>query len=427
MTIRSKQMSVASLIIPLLLVAALIAGLTLVKTNQETRRGAYFASTKMLLQPESSTKRVGEEIPFALYVETPAKVDFVKAKICYTNLISLDGSDLDSKIVVNREAFDVAVLTKVGESTIPEQKCLTMSIKSEKAAENLKSGLVQVALIKFKALAKGNGNLVIDKASSQVGGHNAGKTDKSIKIEEVAGASFTITEGVTGECGWCGLDCIRKAAGMNCIDVAPPVGQRCVEVDGNCVAQPISTGGDSVLNYKILFGGLQSDAKCVANWPVSITVLANGVSKTYSHTPVRDGDSFSGSLVLTGFTAREGVAVFIKGSKHLQMKYGKDNQVGAYAKAGGEISLTDSVSTSPWYVFSGYPLVAGDVTGVNSDAQDGWINGVDFSYVKQRSLTHEMVAEGAYLQADLDGNCQVNSNDVNVLKISLNEKQGELY
>lgn len=142
---------------------------------------------------------------------------------------------------------------------------------------------------------------------------------------------------------------------------------------------------------------------------------------------VEDKLVFSGTLALTGFKVRDGVAVFIKGPKHLQVKYGKNNQNGPYNIDGGEISLTTYSSSSPVYDFSGYPVIAGDVIGVDSEVQDGWINGVDFSYVKSKSLVHETVAEGGYLKGDLDGNCQVNSNDVNILKISLQAKQGELY
>jgi hypothetical protein len=40
---------------------------------------------------------------------------------------------------------------------------------------------------------------------------------------------------------------------------------------------------------------------------------------------------------------------------------------------------------------------------------------------------HETADNGGNLKADLDGNCQANSRDVTILKISLEEKQGQLY
>jgi uncharacterized protein (DUF2237 family) len=194
------------------------------------------------------------------------------------------------------------------------------------------------------------------------------------------------------------------------------------------------TGNDAVLNYKIAFANVNgNDAKCVVNWPLQFIVLGGGTSRAYSGIIPQSKEVvggklvFSGSLVLTGFQRRAGVAVFAKGPKHLQVKYGKNNQEGPYNQAGGEIVLTANADTSPVYDFSKYPIIAGDVVGVSLETPDGWINGVDFSFVKSKSLVHETVTEGGYLKGDLDGNCQVNSNDVNILKISLQAKQGELY
>jgi myo-inositol-hexaphosphate 3-phosphohydrolase len=110
------------------------------------------------------------------------------------------------------------------------------------------------------------------------------------------------------------------------------------------------------------------------------------------------------------------------------MKYAVQNQSGAYDKAGGELTLTKSPDTSTLYDFTNYPMLAGDVVGLTiNDAPNGEINGVDFAYVKAESQTHKTVSEGGYLKADLDGNCQDASNDVTVLKLSLEKKQGELY
>lgn len=185
---------------------------------------------------------------------------------------------------------------------------------------------------------------------------------------------------------------------------------------------------ESVLNFRMAFGRLAGDANCVTNWPVQVTLMANGQSKVYSGIVVErdlgvtDRVVFKGSVPLAGFEERGNVAVFIKAVKHLQMKYGENNQNKLYTRPGGEITLEKGVM----YDFSGYPLLAGDVTGKDGK-QDGWINGLDFSLVKQKSLTHETVEKGGYLLEDLDGNCQVNSNDVTVLKISLGEKQEILY
>jgi hypothetical protein len=59
--------------------------------------------------------------------------------------------------------------------------------------------------------------------------------------------------------------------------------------------------------------------------------------------------------------------------------------------------------------------------------QDGVVNALDFSVVKNKSLSHEVVAEGQYLVEDLDGNCIMNTNDVLLLRETLQDKQDQIY
>jgi len=193
-------------------------------------------------------------------------------------------------------------------------------------------------------------------------------------------------------------------------------------------------GEVSYLNYQVSFGGVNpNNAQCVIDWPLKFVVLGGGESKVYNKVIPQNkfvsGNKlvFIGSLKLTGITKKNGLAVFIKGPQHLQMKYGKNNQTAFYNQAGGKISVTDSETLSPLYDFSGYPMLPGDVVGSYSEAPDNLVNGVDFSYIKTKSLVHESIANGGFLKGDLDGNCQVNSNDVNLLKITLQDRQGQLY
>ncbi len=209
---------------------------------------------------------------------------------------------------------------------------------------------------------------------------------------------------------------------------------------GICI-KPVA-GAGMVLNYKMSFSNIKpADNKCLVDWPIQIKVTGPTQTNIYTgiipNSKIVVGDKlvFGGSLNLVGtkpFTETSGVAVFISGPKHLQMKYGKDLQTTSYGKAGGELTLTNGAT--PVYDFSGYPLLAGDVVANDSqDKQDGVINGVDFAYIKSKSLVHETVDEElqgkpeGYLKGDLDGNCQINSNDVYILKMSLQEKQSELY
>ncbi|PJA51245.1 hypothetical protein CO168_00800 [Candidatus Shapirobacteria bacterium CG_4_9_14_3_um_filter_36_12] len=203
---------------------------------------------------------------------------------------------------------------------------------------------------------------------------------------------------------------------------------------GTTVVPSIPAGQVGVLNYQISFGGVNpNNAQCTIDWPLKFIILGDGETKVYQNVipknkfVLNNKMVFIGSLKLTGFTRLNNLAVFIRGPKHLQVKYGKNNQTGSYNQAGGEIMVTESEVLSPLYDFSGYPLMPGDVVGTYSEQQDDMINGVDFSYIKSKSLEHETIADGGNLKADLDGNCQVNSNDVNLLKITLQDRQGQLY
>ncbi|MFA7300851.1 MAG: hypothetical protein WC069_00875 [Candidatus Shapirobacteria bacterium] len=220
-----------------------------------------------------------------------------------------------------------------------------------------------------------------------------------------------------------------EMCGTKCF-ICPTVGGKWNVTD---ISKCPVVGLNPVLNYKIAFGGVMpNSSQCLVSWPLQITVLGDGESKTYvnvlpdSITTVGNKRIVSGSLVLTNFSKTTGVSAFITGPKHLQMKYGKNNQTGPYGKLIGELTLTNDKATSIVYDFSGYPIIPGDVSGV-SGVQDKFVNAVDFALVKSKSLVHETVQSGGYLIADLDGNCQVNSNDVNLLTISLQDKQEQLY
>lgn len=387
-----KNMKKSTLPLIILLIVSLLGGLMLVRQNQDTRKSASFADTKLMLLPsEKIVKKVGEIVPVKVYFQTEsgARVDGVQTVVCYGEEIFLDQ---ETGIIVNTEnGFESDPIVIVNE--VEEGKwCATMVATSKKAADKLIT-TGEVFALNFTAVSEGEGPLTITQTKSMVTGDNpASATDKEIAITSVEDTSYQI------------------------------------------VGDEIITGDEPILNYKVSFGYVDANGdKCVVDWPMEIMVLANGESKVYSDVVARKiGEAngipvYEGSLQLKGFNSMENVAAFFKGPKHLQMKYATQNQSATYGKAPGELILTTSQETSPVYDFTSYPMIAGDVIGVDSDEPDNWINGLDFSYVKTRALTHESVDEGGYLKADLDGNCQVNSRDVMILKISLETKQGQLY
>jgi len=379
--------------------AALLGALMLGEQNQDIRNKAYFAGGKLFLLPADETvkRKVGEMVPVHVMVEsTSAKVDSVKVFMCYEKSIGFGDSNSladaeDDYILIKKDNGFSSALYQV--STQSTKECLDLTIISNKSAESLKSGTFEVATVNIPAKAVGSGTVSIVKDKSAITGDNpSSATDKNISISSVAGLSFEIGSGGT-----------------------------------------VGTGGDSVLNMRVSFANVGKDVKCAVGWPLKITVLSGSESKTYTGIKFDKVTSdattvvYEGSLVLTDFKVKSNVAVFVKGPKSLQMKYGIQNQNAAYNQAGGALVLTDNASTSPMYNFVAYPMLQGDVTGATAEVQDGWIDGLDFSFVKQKALAHETVAEGGYLLSDLNGDCQANSNDINVLKLSLNQKQEEVY
>jgi hypothetical protein len=186
--------------------------------------------------------------------------------------------------------------------------------------------------------------------------------------------------------------------------------------------------------------GIKNGAQCatVGDMPLTVIVRApDGTTKTLDNVPSYGGAVgtdisalavYNVQVPLGDFNYRDNLAVFVKGPKSLQVKYGVNGQSAFYNKAGGELSgLTNDGATTPVFDFTKYPLLAGDVTGLTGGVQDGVVDGLDFSYVKTESIKRTEVGAGGYMLADLNGNCKMESQDLSILMLSLSEKQGQLY
>lgn len=193
---------------------------------------------------------------------------------------------------------------------------------------------------------------------------------------------------------------------------------------GNYVIIPTATptsipgnGTDGVLKFKVAFAGVTAVAQCASNWPVDVTVIENGGnSRTYNRvTLATDG---SGQVLLSGISSKSNLAVFVKGPRHLQIKYADNGQDEYYNQPGGNISVTTNPNTTTVYDFTKYPLLAGDVN------RDGAVDGLDFSVVKSEVNKR---TSGDGLVADLNGNCQLESQDLSLLMLAMKDRQEQLY
>ncbi len=409
----------------ILLIVTLFGGLMLVKQNQDTRKGASFANTALKLIPNTTIeRRVDEIVPVKVYyyTESGAKVDGVQTEVCWGSHLSLD----ESGVVVNTaNGFNSSPIVVINDN------CATLVATSQQAADKLKT-TGEVFALKFRALSEGQGPITIKKESSMVTGDNsASAIDKEIAVTAVENTTYKIT----GSSETCETDA-DCPSGYECYQPICSPGENCLDVILPKYCRPISSSQWPVLNYKVQYAYVKPDySKCFvpSDWPLQVTVLSGGMTKTYKDvvpTKInRSGDfvTAEGSLLLEGFDKTTNIAVFMKGPKHLQMKYAVNKQGGRYNKAGGELTLTKYVETSPVYDFTAYPILSGDVVGKNSNNPDGVVDGYDWTEIKKWAKVFETTEDGGYFKADLDGSCQVNSNDLYQLRKTLEEKQGELY
>ena len=197
------------------------------------------------------------------------------------------------------------------------------------------------------------------------------------------------------------------------------------EVTGTVAPTP-TTDPSGVLKFKTTFAGVQAGSVCADNWKGTVTVLwGNSQTKTFNNvllTNMGNSDGlmqFSGQIPMAGIGSSDGLAVFIKGPRQLQTKFGIDGQTGYYNKAGGEIGWQNGKV----YDFSQYANLAGDVTGPDG-VPDGRVDGLDFAYVKAEVAKR---TSGDNLMADLNGNCQLESQDLSLLMVAMSNKMEQLY
>ena len=195
----------------------------------------------------------------------------------------------------------------------------------------------------------------------------------------------------------------------------------------------------SIVNIKLAFAGVKlNNGQCATNWPVTMKMVDNTgksvVDQVFSGVPTQTASVNSKGEIIYDFNVTvnnvlgsggSDLAFFLAGPKHISLKYGKNNQSGWYSNLAGTLGLTSGSTNN--YDFSSYSLLAGDVTGNTAGTPDGKIDGRDFSYIKEKANVLASGAAGTNVSGDLDGNCQVNSGDVRLIKQSLTEINGQTY
>jgi hypothetical protein len=395
-----------------ILTIALVAGMILVNRNQDTRRSAAFAEAKVFLLPSEKIEReVGDKFTVQLWVDPgdrydgtgKAKVQNIQTIICYGPELALDTSS-EAKGVKETEAngFDDVALAKV--NVVDGKNCLSLAIVADNF-DRIKSETMEMGKIYFSAVSEGEDLITINKDKTVISGENsADSLDKYISVGTVTGTSYIVGGGG----------------------------------DDPIVTQPPISGDWPVLNFKMAFRDVVPEMKCAVNNKNYVNVIAlgpDGSRKSYDQIPVRITNEknskgaavFEGYVELEGFAFKDNVAVFLKGPRDLQWKYGNNNQNSFYDKAGGELKGLTNQAGEMIFDFSEFPVIPGDVTGLTAGVQDGKIDGLDYAFIKNNAVNRVNVSEGKFLATDLDGDCWTVSRDVNSLLLSIKEKQEQLY
>ena len=439
-------------IIALLLVVALMASVALVVKKQDTRKGA-FAGGQMYLLDHNSTisAEVGDNIDVQLYVESTdgAKVSQVRSVLCYGSEVELfNESNVGSNVEVNIGAGFFAIVIAIKTTATNGDSCINLTVTSGGSADDLMSGAVRIAKVKFKAVAVGTGEIDIDDSRSRVAGVNPDNNDKIIDVNQFFGRPYN----VSGSVGPTNTPIPTVPPGQptntpvptaipTAIPTVPP-GQPTNTPVPTAIPTAIPTEVPAtswVVPFKISFAGLRNaEVVCGQGWPVDVMVMGNG--QTQVHTDVNltktEDKTTGGEAIFTGRvvlgespeTGSEDLALFVKGPMHLQVKYAEDGQSEFYRQSGGQIVAFLTGTSMEDYDFSGYPILAGDVTGETAGVPDGRVNGLDFSYVKSKiRVDKSPQSDGDMLNGDFDGDCWIGNVDLAVLMLTLKDKQDQLY
>jgi hypothetical protein len=242
--------------------------------------------------------------------------------------------------------------------------------------------------------------------------------------------------GINGDCKTpvtgCNPGAIKYVADASCPRISDAV-LATLGSSGNNDACQTTVTGDSTINIKLAFVGVKKDnGKCATNWPVTVKVLNNtGVNvldNTFKATPTQTTSVNSKEEIIYDYNVTvsnvptagaNNLAFFLTGPKHVSIKFGENNQKAWYSTLAGSLSLNKGVTNS--YDFSNFSLLAGDVN------EDGKIDGRDYSYIKEKASALTSGSAGTSVDGDINGDCQVNSGDIALIKKSLKEVNGQTY
>lgn len=407
-----KNKKTVLMVVTLLMAAALAGAVYLASKSQETRKGAAFAGAALsvaVAKAEAIPINSNVDANILVKPEAGGLVDSVRTKLCFGAGLEL----VEPKVVVGPAFSSVLTVNASG-------KCVNLTVIAIKDNDQLlgNAGVSLVAAkVKLKAVAVGSGRIDLTKDACRLTGPNPDNTsqDMDLSVSSVAGIAYTIVAG----------------AGPT---ATPP--EATPTVPAEATSTPMPTPSEDSLSFKFSYLEVREDYAGADDWKLTVIVrqkdgtqtVAEKVATTKTEETVtytRDDDRkvklrvYQASVPLTGIADRKDLAVFIRGPKHIQVKYGVDGQTDFYNQAGGELTVVKGTV----YDFSKYPALPGDVSGEARGVRDGKIDGRDFSFIKSEVVKRSQ----GDIKADLNGNQALESGDITTFAQALKERQSQLY
>ncbi len=385
MTNKNKKMLLA---LPLLTLA-LAAGVVLLQNNQDTRKGAYFTTTRLFLQTASTSYTAGAVAPVQVWVDSPQKMNFVETVVCWeAGKLSLPTTATDLLASVRAKA----PFTDVLKAKLLNDNCLQLAVKAEVADTAISAGPMPVATIDFTAGANGTVQMGLSKELSTVSGFNTTSTDTAAEIATPELITLNIGGSGTGP---------QLAFFVTLSNLTKENYDRCENARGSNIKVDLQVQSGSGVMTTFNQVALTRDSE----W----TIPGTSVNLV----------KYKGVVTLAGVVPGSNFSLFIKGPKHIQTKYGVNNQTTYYNEPKGNLTLTAGTNE---FSFMAYPLLAGDITGPSGSA-DNKVDGLDYAMVKAEFAKDS----NRDLKADLDYSCDISGNDINLVKVALNERQSQRY
>lgn len=387
----------STLLIMFLLLIAILFSIQLISQRQETRRDAYFSTSKLSLSLDKTDLKKNDDFLFVINAEAQTKVHGFQTMICYDKNIELREGKVEDQIVPETSAGFVGKSILTIKKEINGKNCVKFAFNSEynDDSKGKWTNNPRIVSLKFKAINSGEGKIsIVDDETMMVGPDSSVVADHMIKIDYASKElSYKIEE--------------------------PKV------------------LGDGLRFYYAFDGVIKDNSKCGINWPIEIIVIDKSgkrvsvkdyVGKYVSNKKVGDLnlEYFVAEIEISQEMQKENLALFVKGPKHLQIKYGVDGQKSYYNKAYGELTAFNLNDEKTKVLdFVNYPILAGDIA---DDKQDGFVNALDFAYIKKKVNDRIKITDvKEYKNADLDGNCTIAAGDLALILKTLKEKEDQNY